>query len=100
MYLHPASALDISIADPALVDKFTWTVHDDQYGSDHFPTLVNCVNPSNEVPIKRWKCYMADWVYVRSLYSIILIFITANSCNIFPINQIKPFGQLPIPYFQ
>ena len=54
MYLHPAlgtySALDISVADPALVNMFTRAVHDDLCGSDHFPTILDAVSPSLRFP--------------------------------------------------
>ena len=39
---------------PALVHEFTWSVHDDLCGSDHFP-------------ITRWKFHKADWDTFRSL---------------------------------
>ena len=57
MYFHPASgtysALDVSIADPANVDEFMWSVHDDNCGSDHFPTILDAISPSSDVPITR-----------------------------------------------
>ena len=34
------SAIDLSIACPTLFDRFTWEVHDDCCGSDHFPIIL------------------------------------------------------------
>ena len=34
------SALDLSLASPQLAHLFTWTVHDDPLGSDHFPVWI------------------------------------------------------------
>ena len=43
-YLHPAtgtySAIDLTITDPSLLQDFTWSVHGDSCGSDHFPIVL------------------------------------------------------------
>jgi endonuclease/exonuclease/phosphatase (EEP) superfamily protein YafD len=43
-YLHPAtghySALDLSLCSPSLIDEFSWSVHSDLGGSDHFPIIL------------------------------------------------------------
>jgi len=43
-YLHPGSgsqsAIDLSICDPLLYLDFSWKVHDDLCGSDHFPIII------------------------------------------------------------
>ena len=36
------SAIDLSFASPTLFDRFTWEVHDDCCGSDHFPIILKC----------------------------------------------------------
>jgi len=44
-YLHSGSvsqsAIDLSICDPSLYLDFSWKVHDDLCGSDHFPIIIN-----------------------------------------------------------
>ena len=37
------SAIDLSIASPTLFDLFSWDVHDDCSGSDHFPIILRAV---------------------------------------------------------
>ena len=43
-YLHPAtgtySAIDLSICDPSLFLDYNWKVHDNTYGSDYLPILL------------------------------------------------------------
>ena len=34
------SAIDLSFASPTLFDRFSWDVHDDCSGSDHFPIIL------------------------------------------------------------
>ena len=47
-YLHPAtgtfSSLDLSLCHPSLLLDFESYVCDDQYGSDHFPIVIESVN--------------------------------------------------------
>ena len=51
-YLHPAtgtfSSLDLSLCHPSLILDFDWYVCDDQHGSDHFPVVIEGINPSTE----------------------------------------------------
>ena len=48
-YLHPGngsySAIDLTITDPSLVPDYSWKVHDDLCGSDHFPIILDHLNP-------------------------------------------------------
>ena len=43
-YLHPGngaySAIDLTVTDGALLQDFSWKVHDDLCGSDHFPIIL------------------------------------------------------------
>ena len=57
------SALDLSLASPQLANLFTWSVHDDPLGSDHFPVWLEY----QEDPVlgnrpQRWNLRKADWV--------------------------------------
>ena len=65
-YLHPGngsySAIDLTIADPSLYTYFSWSVHDDLCGSDHFPIILENIHPLNkgEKPT-RYKFDKANW---------------------------------------
>jgi hypothetical protein len=47
-YLHPGngsySAIDITVTYPSLPLDFSWRVHDDLCGSDHFPIILESLN--------------------------------------------------------
>ncbi len=44
-YLHPATgsltSIDLSICSPTLFLDYTWNVEEDQYGSNHYPLVLN-----------------------------------------------------------
>ena len=64
-YLHPAtgtfSSLDLSLCHPSLILDFDWYVCDDQHGSDHFPVVIESINPSTEDHNPKWKLNKANW---------------------------------------
>ena len=64
-YLHPAtgtfSSLDLSLCHPSLILDFDWYVCDDQHGSDHFPVVIEGINPSTEDHNPKWKLNKANW---------------------------------------
>ena len=64
-YLHPAtgtfSSLDLSLCHPSLILDFDWYVCDDQHGSDHFPVVIEDINPSTEDHNPKWKLNKANW---------------------------------------
>lgn len=70
-YLHPAtgslSAVDLSICSPNLLMDFSWEVHNDQCGSDHFPIFItiNQSLPKDKVP--NWNLRKANWTEFASL---------------------------------
>ena len=49
-YINPfsgnTSAIDLTICDPSIYMDFSWQVHDDTCGSDHFPILLNNIKPT------------------------------------------------------
>ena len=55
-YCHPVSgsftSIDLSLCSASLFLDFTWQVHSDQCGSDHFPILIDIVKsmPKDNVP--------------------------------------------------
>jgi ribonuclease HI len=57
------SHLDLCIVTPSLVSS-SWTVHSDQWGSDHFPTLIT-VPGLNGIKSKTAK--VTDWRKYRTL---------------------------------
>src|SRR5215469_5775475 len=65
-YIHPAtgssSAIDLSLCTAAIVPHFTWAVHDDLCGSDHFPVFIKLTKPIPVSKPVRWKLHKADWL--------------------------------------
>ena len=56
------SALDLSLASPQLAQIFTWSVHDDPLGSDHFPVWFEYQDdPLLSSRTQRWNTQKADW---------------------------------------
>ena len=64
-YIHPAtgsrSSLDLAFCDPSLFMEFSWKVHDDLCGSDHFPIILYQVKVSPIQETQRRKLDKADW---------------------------------------
>ena len=64
-YLHPAtgtfSSLNIFLRHPSLILDFDWYVCDNQHGSDHFPVVIEGINPSTEDHNPKWKLNKANW---------------------------------------
>jgi len=64
-YLSPTygtfSAIDLSIVDPTLFLDFTWSVINDQHGSDHFPILLSSLSPLPSAKTPHWQIHKADW---------------------------------------
>ena len=64
-YIHPASgsksAIDLSIATADVGSNYSWAVHDDLCGSDHFPLIIQSHTPLKLQSISRWKLHKADW---------------------------------------
>ena len=70
-YLHPGngsySAIDLSICDPSLLLDFSWKVHDDLCGSDHFPIILENLFPSPSEKPARYKFDKANWPLFEQL---------------------------------
>ena len=61
------SALDLSFASPELAHLFTWSVHDEPLGSDHFPVWIQQQNdPVLGRRPRRWNFSKADWTGFQS----------------------------------
>jgi len=70
-YLHPASgtysAIDLSLCDPSIYLDYSWSVHDDTCGSDHFPVILEHSGPDITSKVPRWNLNKADWGTFRML---------------------------------
>ncbi|XP_063436487.1 uncharacterized protein LOC134717918 [Mytilus trossulus] len=70
-YLHPGngsySSIDITICDPSLLLDYSWRVHDDLCGSDHFPIVLEHLFNSAQQRVPRWKLDKADWSLFENL---------------------------------
>ena len=58
-YLHPGtgtySAIDLTLADSLIFLDYSWKVHDDTCGSDHFPIILENSGPELDDKIPRWN---------------------------------------------
>ena len=71
-YLNPSSgsysAIDLTLTDPSSYMDYTWKVHNDLCGSDHFPIVIEVLQPSrdnNRPPC--WKTNKANWIEFKTL---------------------------------
>ena len=64
------SAIDLSFASPTLFGRFSWDVHDDCSGSDHFPIILRSVETNDNIKPQRWKFKQADWATFKTLCSL------------------------------
>ena len=64
-YFHHASgsftSIDLSLCSASVFLDFTWQVHSDECGSDHFPILLNIVKSMPKDNVPRWNLKKADW---------------------------------------
>ena len=75
-YIHPASgsksAIDLSIATANVGADYSWAVHDDLCGSDHFPLIIQSHKPLQIQSVARWKLHKADWdTYIQKCSALI-----------------------------
>ena len=64
-YLHPGtgtySAIDLTLADASVFLDYSWKVHNDTCGSDHFPIILENSGPELDDRIPRWNLRRAKW---------------------------------------
>ena len=64
-YLHPGtgtySAIDLTLADASIFLDYSWKVHNDTCGSDHFPIILENSGPELDDRIPRWNLRRAKW---------------------------------------
>ena len=78
------SAIDLSFASPTIFDRFSWEVHDDCCGSDHFPIVLQTIDDDNDLKSQKWKFKQADWTTFKSLCSLHLNETSFESDNPIP----------------
>ena len=83
------SAIDLSFSSPDIFDRFSWEVHEDCCGSDHFPIVLRTLEDDNHIKPQRWKFKQADWLTLKrfALYNLIKILLS-------PMTQLLIFQQL------
>ena len=54
------SAIDLTVTGPSLLLDFSWKVHDDICGSDHFPITLESLHYTVCERSTRYKCEKAD----------------------------------------
>ena len=73
-YMHPGTgtytAIDLSLTTPDILHEFSWEVHDDLCGSDHFPIIIKITTDNENNTYQRWKLKKADWSTFRTLCSL------------------------------
>ena len=76
-YLHPASgsysSIDLTLSDPSIFLDYSWKVHDDTCGSDHFPIILENSGPNLDSKLPRWNLKKAKWDDFKRLCSFQLI---------------------------
>ena len=56
------SCIDLAFSSPSLSPLLNWTVLNDLYGSDHYPTLIHCTaNVRTPTRAPQWVIQRADW---------------------------------------
>ena len=64
-YLHPGtgtySAIDLTLAEASIFLDYSWKVHNDTCGSDHFPIILENSGPKLDDKIPRWNLRRAKW---------------------------------------
>jgi hypothetical protein len=63
------SAIDLTVADPSLLLDFSWRVHDDLCGGDHFPTVLESLHSTvdESVSIPSLKIHNPSWEIKSSI---------------------------------
>ena len=54
-------ALDLTLADASIFLDYSWKVHDDTCGNDHFPIILENSGPELDDKIPRWNLRRAKW---------------------------------------
>ena len=70
-YLNPFpvsySAINLALCNPISYMTYGWKVHDDHCGSDHFPILLEILQPLHDERLPHWKLNKANWEVFETL---------------------------------
>ena len=82
-FISSYSAIHLTLTDPSSYMDYTWKVHNDLCGSDHFPIIIYILQPShdNNRP-SRWKTNKTNWIDFKTLYDRELVQNPNNTCMI------------------
>ena len=73
-YLHPATGkhlvIDLTISNPAIYLDYNWKTNEDNCGSDHYPIMLERLEPELEEKIPRWNLQKAKWGHFKKLYHV------------------------------
>ena len=61
------SAIDLSLCSPDVYADFNWSTADDLFGSDHFPVLMDYIEPQLTTGEARFLLKRADWETFEAL---------------------------------
>ena len=77
------SAIDLTLTDHSSYMDYTWKVHNDLCGSDHFPIIIDILQAchDNNRP-SRWKTNKANWIEFKTLCDRELVQNPNNTCMI------------------
>merc|ERR1712074_51699 len=66
------SHIDLSLSSPNLSPLYEWTVHHENFTSDHFPIIIESHNPNiPKIPlIPKYKIKKANWDLFRRMLDI------------------------------
>ena len=70
-YLHPAtgthSVIDQTLSDPTIYLDYDWKTNEDNCGSDHYPMILERLEPEPEEKIPCWNLQKAKWEHFKRL---------------------------------
>lgn len=67
------SAIDLTFCTPYLSISFSWEVHDELYGSDHYPIIMHHnLSHTSDSSRPRWKVDTADWSKFATLLEFVM----------------------------
>ena len=61
------SAIDLTLCDPVSYMDHRWKVYDDLCGCDHFPILLEILQPLHDQRLPHWKLNKAKWEVFETL---------------------------------
>ena len=70
-YLHPPtgthSVIDLTLSDPTIYLDYNWKTNEDNCRSDHYPIILEKLEPELEEKIPHWNLQKAKWEHFKRL---------------------------------